>query len=325
MLDALRFVATAVAKKDFVPALTYFKIEGGRVTGFNGTLALSSPIDCDLDVQPQAAAFMAAIRACPDTIALSVTPAGKLAVKSKNFKSFVGCLDKQDQFSIEPEGKFIDLGPSFLEGVKACAPVMGIDASRPWAMGIKLQRGSMFATNNVMLVEYWHGTEIPIDVVIPSMAVEELLRIDESPSKVQVTRNSISFWFGEGRWLRSALVENSIWPTDKIEQIFAKSLGKQTSFSDDFFKAVDTLGPFLGEHGTCYLTAENISTHVTENEGTSIEVASPAVGEMQAYHQRQLKILGAVAETIDWSAYPAPCKFMGYNGKLRGAIIGQRI
>jgi hypothetical protein len=31
MLDALKFVKGAVAKKDFVPELTHFRITGGRV------------------------------------------------------------------------------------------------------------------------------------------------------------------------------------------------------------------------------------------------------------------------------------------------------
>ncbi len=44
MLSALKFVKGAVSTKDYVPALTHFQIKGGRVTGYNGKLSLSSPI-----------------------------------------------------------------------------------------------------------------------------------------------------------------------------------------------------------------------------------------------------------------------------------------
>lgn len=323
MLDALRFVATAVAKKDFVPALTHYKIANGRVTGFNGILALSSDIDVDLDIRPQAATLLAAIRACPDTISLNMTPSGKLAVRSGRFRSFVDCLPEAEQFSILPEGESVDLGERFLEGIKAIAPAMGIDASRPWAMGIRLQRQSMFATNNVMLVEYWHGAEIPFDVVIPSAAIDELLRIDEKPTRVQVTEQSISFWFGDKRWMRSVLVESSGWPTDQMTRILSRSTGEQSPLPVEFFEAVETLRPFLGEHGALYLSPERISTSPHDGEGSSVETLVRGVTGMQAYHHRQLTLLGEIANTIDWTAYPAPCMFMAEN--LRGALVGQRI
>ena len=58
-------------------------------------------------------------------------------------------------------------------------------------MGIKVMSGSMFATNNVMLAVYWHGADLPVDVVIPSIAVEELLRINEVPTKIHALYNFI--------------------------------------------------------------------------------------------------------------------------------------
>lgn len=324
MLDALRFVASAVARKDYVPALTHYKIVNGRVTGFNGILALSSDIDVDLEVMPHAAKFLAAIKACPDTIALNVTPAGKLAVKSGKFKSFVECLPTDTAATfVEPEGDDIDLGPSFIEGIKLLQPAMGIDASRPWAMGIKLRGRSMFATNNIMLAEYYHGTSIPVDMVIPDLAIKELVRIGETPTRIQVAKSSISFWFGEKRWLRTNLLEGGSWPTDKLEQILSMSNGEQMPFPDDFATNLETIKPFLGEHDTVFLSPTAMMTSQYDGEGTTIETPMPQITEMQAYHHKQLILLAELAKTIDWTGYPRPCMFQGHM--LRGAIVGQRL
>lgn len=323
MLDALRFVTTAVARKDYLPELTHYKIRDGRVTGFNGIIALSSDIDVDLDVYPRAMPFLAAIRACPGTITLGVTPAGKLAVRSEKFRSFVDCLDGQDAMFVEPEGDEIDPGPNFIEGLKALSPLMGIDASRPWAMGIKVMSGSMFATNNVMLAEYWHGADLPVDVVIPSIAVEELLRIDEVPTKIQVTDRSMSFWFGENRWLRTALVEATAWPIHKITELFNGAAGPQLPITNEFKEAVEKLKPFVEENGTIFMSTGQLATSKTEGEGTSIEIAAVELVGIQAYHQKHLALLGQVADTIDWTTYPRPCVFYGKG--LRGVIIGQRV
>ncbi len=324
MLDALRFVAAAVAKKDYVQNLTHYKIEGGRVTGYNGIIALSSDIDVDLDVRPHAAKLLAAVKACPGTIGLTMVPSGRLSVRSGSFKSLVECLPDDDpSMFVYPEGDSIELGENFLEGINAVAPVMGIDASRPWAMGIKMQGGSFFATNNVMLVQYWHGAQFPFDVVIPAAAVNELIRIDEKPTRVQITHNSISFWFGEKRWLRTQLLEGGHWPTDRMDGILSASTGNQTPIAAEFIEAVGKLKPFLGEAGSVYLHADKLTTSLNEDEGTTIEAPATGLVDPQAYHHQQLVILSEVAKTIDWTAYPRPCMFQ--NGPLRGALVGQRI
>ncbi len=326
MLDSLRFVASAIAKKDYVPALTHYKIRDNRVTGFNGIFALSSDIDVDLDVMPNAVKFIAAVRACPEdeAIALNVTPAGKLAVKCGKFKSYVDCLPPDTVATwVEPEGEEVDLGPHFLDGIRKLAPSMGVDASRGWAMGIKLQKEFMFTTNNVMLIQYWHGTPIPFDVVIPDLAVRELIRIGEQPTKIQMTKTAISFWFGDNRWLRTNTLEGGRWPTDKLDQILSASNGPQVEFGEGFFENLETLKPFLGDHGSVYMTNSQLATSQYEGVGTMIEFDNPVIEGMQAYHHAQLMILGELAKTIDWTAYPRPLMFLG--DRLRGAIVGQTI
>ena len=43
MIDAVKFVQGAVAKKDYVAELTHFLIQDNRITGYNGIMGLSSP------------------------------------------------------------------------------------------------------------------------------------------------------------------------------------------------------------------------------------------------------------------------------------------
>lgn len=324
MLDALRFVATAIAKKDYVPELAHYQIRGGRVTGYNGMMALSSPIDVDLDVRPKAQPLLAAVAASPGVITLHVTASGKLAIKSGKFKAFIDCLPQEATNMIIPTGEEIELGPNFMEGIRSIAPIMGIDASRPWAMGIKLQAESMFATNNIMLVEYWHGHKIPIDIVIPALAINELLRIGQAPTRVQVTENSISFWFSGDRWLRTQLLEGKTWPTDRMTELMAHSKNDLVTLGQDFKDSLATLKPFLDESSSIYLTDQVMSTAKDEGVGATVEVILPGVTEMQCYHQKSLLLLSEVADRIDWTSYPRPCSF--YKGSSqRGVIIGRRV
>ena len=54
MIRDLRFVKGAVARKDLVPGMTHFVIEQGTIRSYNGSLALCSQINLDLECKPNA-------------------------------------------------------------------------------------------------------------------------------------------------------------------------------------------------------------------------------------------------------------------------------
>ncbi len=133
MLKSLRFVKGSVAAKDFIPSLTHFVIEYGKVRGFNGIIALCSPIPFDITCRPKADVLIKAIAACEETIALSLTPTGRLTVKSGKFRMHIDCVQEVTTHPV-PEGQFIQLdGATLLAGLKAVEPFIGNDASRKWA------------------------------------------------------------------------------------------------------------------------------------------------------------------------------------------------
>ncbi len=325
MLDDVRFVMAAVAKKAFVTELTHFRIRDGRITGYNGVMALSSSIGVDLDVRPNATKFLAAIRTAEGTISLHVTGAGKLGVRAGKFKAFVECLPEDASvYDHVPEGDTVELTEAFFKGIRLLAPVMGFDASRPWAMGIKVQEGSMYATNNVIVAQFWHACAFPYDVVIPAAAVDELLRIGEAPTRVQVTPTSVTFWFGDERWLKTNLLEGTAWPLARLDQAMNETPGQnQTPFPQGFFDDLETLKPFLEEDMAVYLRPTSASTSRDEGVGASVDVALEGAPELMAYSYKQLAILGQVATHADWQSYPRPCMFTHQGEALRGLIIGR--
>lgn len=326
MLDDVRFVMAAVAKKAYVQELTHVRIKDGRITGYNGVMALSSPIQVDLDVRPNAAKLLAAIRACEGTISLHVTAGGKLSVRAGKFKVLVESLPDDGAYTSEPEGVEVALGPNFLRGIKLLSPAMGVDASRPWAMGIKVHGETMYATNNVIVAQFWHGATFPHDVVIPSTAVDELLRIGTPPTKVQVCEHAVTFWFGEDRWLKTNLLDGTAWPLGRLDGALDAATGAQVPFPDGFFDAVATLKPFLDEDPAIYIRPDSISTsREVETAGASVDVVLPTAPELMAYSFKQLEVLGQVATAIDWANYPRPCMFTHQGEPLRGLVVGRML
>jgi DNA polymerase III sliding clamp (beta) subunit (PCNA family) len=315
MLNSLKFVQGAVASKDFVPELCHFKIENGTVQGYNGMMGLCCPIDLDLNVSPKAVPFVKAIQTCKDTVQLHVTPAGKLSVKSGKFKAFIDC--HKDSFpDAVPEGLEFKFGGGLQGVLKALAPFIAEDASRPWARGILLRGQSAFATNNICLIEHWLPAPSPAEVNIPRAAVMELIRIGEEPEKIQVNETSATFHFSGNRWLRTQTYSTQ-WPD--LSLILNRPNSAET-VPAGLYEAVADLSPFVDDLGRIFFKDGNISTGQTEGEGAAHEVAG--IPEGGCYHFKQLLLLEKVVKKIDFGAYPNPCIF--YGDGVRGAIVGMR-
>lgn len=314
MLQSLKFVRGAVARKDFVPALTHYNIARGRIRGFNGAVALCCPIPLDLEVSPKADLFAKAIEACREVAQLSVTEDKRLFVKSGNFQVFVECSNEPFP-NVFPEGDTINLDGNLLEAVKTLAPFIADDASRKWANGILFRGPSAFATNNVILVEYWLGYNFPVEICISKQAVNELLRIGEEPLSLQVSETSVTFHYEGERWLRA---QNSpaTWPD--VGAVLSIETLDQRPFPEGFFSAVDDLAPFVDELGQLFLLENRIATSPADKKGASIDI--PSVVSNGIFHNTQLSLLKGIATTIDFSMYPRPCLF--YGERTRGAIVG---
>lgn len=315
MLDKLQFVQGGIARKDIVPVLKHYRISDGRVFSYNGVLALSAPIDIDLDVMPEAGKFYRALQVCEDTVSLHVTPAGRLAVTSGSFKAYVECSNA-DFPQVEPEGRHLELSGKLLPALRSLSRFISDDASRPWSRGVLLVGGSAYATNNIILVEQWLGYAMPQPVNIPVVCVDELLRINEEPVGVQVSETSITFHFDGERWLRSQLLDLS-WPN--VAEIVDVEHDAQP-LPGEVFQACETLSPFTDKDGKLYFNENTVGTNAEDDVGAHLDI--PCQDAQGIYHAKQFLKLKGIATSLDWSCYPKPCAFFG--DKLRGVIVGMR-
>jgi len=317
MLKELKFVQGAVAKKDLLPAMTHFRIEKGTVRSYNGTLALSSPIPFDIDCIPKAEPLVKAISNCTDTVTLSLTPAGKLRIQSGKFRAHIDCVEGETPH-VEPKGEEVYFdGEVLMEAIKTIYPFIGDDASRPWTNGMLLKGQSAFATNNVCLIEYWLGVEVPFVINIPRAALKEMLRINEAPTHAQMDASSITFHYSDKRWIRTQLYETT-WP--EFTKILDKPHNAQP-IDPRLFEGIETLRSFSDNAGRVYIKDGLLRTHLEEGVGASYEITDlPILG---AYQINMLALLNGVAESADFSRYPDPTLFFG--GRARGAIIGMRM
>lgn len=317
MLDALKFVKGAIVKNAVTDASTHYHITNGRIKSFNGVISLCSPIELDIAASPEATTFLKAIEACEDTTSIHLTKAGRLSIKSGDFKAFIKCIKLELPF-LEPEGETVQLDGELLPVVKKLIPFVSTSDAKQWARGMLFSGQSAFATNNACLIEHWLPYAFPVDVNVPLEALMELVRIGEEPKSLQITDRSLTFVYEDDKWLKTSL-HSTQWP-DMASILDGDS--KQIALHDCFFDDIKKLLPFVSDNKAVLLDGEKLCTSRDSDEDGASVVVAPVFGN-GAYSAKQLLLLQNVADTIDLTLSPAPCLFYGDN--IRGAIMGMRV
>lgn len=321
MLKALKFVQGAVSKKDFIPALTHFRIQDGFVTGCNGWLTLRAPINLDIVAAPKANLFVKAVESCEGTASLHKTPAGKLAVCSASFKSFVDCLDN-DVFPSMPtlEGELYPVSGDFIGMVRTLAPFVcdTENAQGEWVNSLFMRAdGNNFATDNIKLIQMYTGAMLPLstNLCIPYHTIRELLRIGQNPIAMGWDSKGILFMYENNMWMHTT--QRQIQWNDSVESMFPP-YGPVAPVPEGLFPALKKIKPFVDEAQKIYFKDGVLRTSETEGEGTTITF--DGCPKLAGFTLRHLLALEGVATHIDFDAFPNPSVFYG-NG-LRGLVVG---
>lgn len=319
LANTLRFVRGSVAKKDLMPALTNFRIEAGRVQGYNGKIAISAPIDFDINCTPKATTLVAAIDRCNEEgVQFGMTKAGKLSVKSGKFRAYIDCIEGPTAH-VTPVGDTVPInGEAFMSALATLQPLIGNDANKQWSNGILFDGQFAYATNNVIIGQYWLGFNVPFPVTLPREAVKELLRIGEPPVRVQSSENAFTAHYANGVWIWCQLIESK-WPN--MGAIIDKVQGHPIDVNPELFDALDNVRPFLDATGRVVLEPGVVrSMNASDECGAIYEL--PWIMNKGHFHVEMLLKLKTVAKQIDLSCYPNPCPWYGEN--VRGAIMGLR-
>jgi hypothetical protein len=318
MLDSLRFVQGAI-KKDAPAALTHFKIANGRITGCNGQLVLSAPIPLDIEALPKADKFIAAISACKEETAISLTKTGRLSIKSGAFQALIECTTEQYP-DTSPIGEFVKPEGGFIHALKTLQPFIGTDPNpaRAWSNGILLKGKSAFATNNIILVEYWLGYEFPCAVNLPAAAVKELVRIKEEPQQLQVARNELTCHFSGNRRLQTLLLDTQ-WP--ELSGILDKPHAAKP-LPPGFYNALNSVAE-LSSDNKIHINRTGISTGTDDTSGAHVSMPIACEHYFEC-HAKFLQMLEGVADTFDFGNHNKAALWFAAGKPIRGAILGMR-
>lgn len=310
LVNALKFVG--LAQRDIGNInQTHVRLGNHWAVAYNDIIAMGHKIEEDLHACPHTIKLIAALSKCGDSLAITQLDSGRLSVKSGAFKALVPCADGASMAAAYPDPPCAVIDDRLKEGFAAIADLAAEGSQHVVTASVLLGPGTMTTTNRLLLLQYWHGIDLPPNIVLPKASVAALLKVNKPLVKFGFSNNSATFYFEDESWLRTQLY-NEQWP-DIAAILDVPS--NPWPVPGELFKGLDAVAPF-SDNGHVFLLEGAIRSHVANGVGASYEIAG--VPSNVGYSARLLKMLEPFTTTIDIVGSNGVTYFFG--DKIRGAL-----
>lgn len=315
LLEVVRFLCS-VTKDEGPPQDTHILLSNKTATAFNGTIGAGCVIDEELHAAPHAKTFLNALMKCGDQYSLTQLDQSRLSIKSGPFKAIIPCIDPILLYFPTPDTNIALIDDSFKTSLQLIEKIKPENGQRVVTLSFLLNGQSVLATDGKILVEAWHGLNLPTNVPIPKAIIPVLLS-SKKLTGFGLSQSTVTFYLEDNSFIRSQLYAEN-WPD--ISHILNKP-STPIAIPKDFFKALEAVGSFSG-NGFVYFNDGKLQSHEVEEKGAQFEVDALRKGPV--YSIKYLSLIKDMADNIDFYV-PAERKslMLAFIGpKVRGILMG---
>lgn len=315
--DALRFCALILKDQGTINE-THVSIQNNWVTAYNGILSIGHKCEVNITTCPQIKLATEALSKCGQSIAIAQLENNRLSIKSERFKAIIPCIAPELLQPPTPDLPIADIDNRLKEAFEVCGLLQTDNAQTIYGLSVLMNSQSLISSlSGQMLIEYWHGINLPQGLAIPKALIAPLSKINKKLAKIGFSSFSITFYFEDESWIKSQLYAEQ-WPD--IGHVFDCTNNVQ-QFPADFWTALAAVSPF--SEGLCFARNGRLYSHAQEGAGAEYEV--PGLQGAWCYPSRQLAFLKDWATHCDFQAQGehGPCLYaMGKNA--RAVVAGVR-
>lgn len=315
LLEVVRFLSL-ITKEEGTPNETHILLSNKTATAFNGTIGAGCIIEEELFAAPHAKTFLNALQQCGEKYSVTQLDQSKLSIKSGPFKAIVPCIDPTLLYFPTPDTNVAPIDDSFKTSLQLIEKIKPENGQRVITLSFLLNGQSIIATDGKILVEAWHGLNLPTNVPIPKAIIPVLLS-SKNLTGFGLSQSTVTFYLEDNSFIRSQLYADA-WPD--ISHVIDKP-SSPIPLPKDFFKALEAVGSF-STNGMVYFKDGKLTSHPDNEVGAEFEVEELRKGPV--YSVKYLSLIKGMAEKIDFYV-PAERKslLLHFTGvKCRGILMG---
>lgn len=320
LADALNFFSS-IFKEQGTVYETHILLQNKTAVAYNDFLSAGAVIEEDIYAAPNGKILQNALAKCGQENYNLIVDGAKIVIKAGKFKASIPCTDPallSNRWPDNPSHTIDDSFRSALEVMSLIKPEL--NAQKVHLLAFLLNSQSCISTDGKILLEYWHGLNLPT-LPIPKIIIEPILQNKNKLVSMGFSDNSVTFYFDNNSWVKSQLCAGQ-WPMENMEGIMNVQ-SNPNPIPPDFFKGLDAIQSF--SEGTVTFDHGLLCSHSSPETGGTFEVAGLPKGPV--FSIKYLSAIRGIATKADFavkSPYLSGNGYMCYffGDKVRGVIAG---
>lgn len=309
-----------VTKSEGAPFETHVLLQNHWAYASNGVLSIAAQITEDIYAAPHNELISKALAKCGEQFSLTQLDNQRISIKSNKFKAIIPCIEPALITCLPPDPPLGVIDDRFKEAIAAVG-VLATEGAQTVVLASVLMAGaSVIATNSKILMEFWHGIDLPYGIALPKTFVNALIKCPKKLTQFGFSNSSATFYFEDNSWLKSQFFAQP-WPD--VKRILDRKCN-DWPVPNEFWKGLYAIDDF-SDSGDVHFDSGILRSHANENEGASYEIPGLAKGPVFAIDQ--LNIIRPYAKTIDFQApgvHDHTTMLMFYGDNIRGCIAGRK-
>lgn len=319
MREIIKWLKDAITTKKIVIEMSYYRASDGQLKATDGRITAGHPCDPNYKFLVPGTEFERVVAKLPGDIRVEHGD-GNITLRSGRTWGTLECRDVNDwDYPIVDEEEWMPIPQGLIKALRMLLPFVSDNATHNWALGITLENGWAFATNNIALA----GVPVPqigsAIAIVPLWAVEFIIDREEGLVNWAWTEDYVAFQWENGCWMRSTLI-NDFFPPQVSQMVKKAAAENPDTFMDEDFKEAFFQICGIAE-GPITITENKISAKFQKAE-MGAEVLIPELEGMETiWAAKYLDAVVRVAEWWDPKRWPNPTPFSGDG--ICGYIVGR--
>lgn len=313
LLAALKFVAVAQKKAGTVQQ-QFGMISGNWAAASNGVLTVATKVEEDLTACPHTYQLIDALSKVGEDLSITQLSPNALAVVSGAFKALVPCVAFGDFEITGPDERCAVIDDRIKAAFEAVLPLATDGAQHAHLAAVLLQAGSAVATNGHVLVEYWHGIDLPPGMLVPKASAVAIAKAGKALTGFGYSGASATFWFEDDSFIKTQLFGEQ-YPNYGI--IFNCEGLNPWPVPEEFYKAVRSIESF-SRSGIVYFEDGMLASNEQETEASTYKIEG--LPEGMGFNAKYLLMVEPSFKNVHFDEDSNKAYFFGEN--VRGVLSG---
>lgn len=313
LIAAMKFLAPAQSKTGNVNQ-TFCHIAHHWAAASNGVLTIATKIEEDLNACPQWALFSDALGKVVEDVTITQLSPGMLSVASGDFRGVVPCAPPEQVPITPPDQPCARIDNRIRDAFEAVLKIPNEQSPRAAYAGVLLQANSVVATNGAIIFEYWHGIDLPPNLIIPKAAAQAVAKSSKNLDALGFSSSSVTFYFEDGSFIKTQTYAEQY---PEYAHVLNCDYSTFWPIPERFFEAVSTVAAFSENANVFFKNGQIVSSM---NDETPSFYRIEGLPEGEGFNGKYIAMIEGKAARIGFgqSSNIGALFFVGNN--IRGCI-----